>query len=186
MTTRGRPGIRRRAEPVPPDGGGATDRSPAGGGQRTSTRAGTLCPPDAGPALVTSPPAPPMVIEAAVSAETATIVISGELDTATTPLLARRLTQILADGPQRLVFDMAEVGFIDCAAARLIAGTGRCLPPGRRPVIRRPSPAVRRILELTGLAAHCEVDGPPDPHWGVSCRSWWLASAWLVPWMMTG
>ena len=112
---------------------------------------------------MTSPPAPPMVIEAAVTAETALIVIRGELDPATTPLLARRLAQILADGPKRLVFDMAGVGFIDCAAARLIVGTGRCLPPGRRPVIRRPSPAVRRILELTGLAAHCEVDGLPAP-----------------------
>ena len=51
-----------------------------------------------------------MVIEAAVSAGTATIVIRGELDAATAPLLARRLIQILADGPQRLVFDMAGVG----------------------------------------------------------------------------
>jgi anti-anti-sigma factor len=113
--------------------------------------------------MVTSPPAPPMVIEAAVSAGTATIVSSGELDAATTPLLARRLAQILAVGPQRLVFDMAGVGFIDCAAARLIVGTGRCLPTGRQPVIRRPSLAVRRMLELTGLAAHCEADGPPGP-----------------------
>ena len=104
-----------------------------------------------------------MVIEAAVTAEAALIVIRGELDPATTPLLARRLAQILADGPKRLVFDMAGVGFIDCAAARLIVGTGRCLPLGRRLVIRRPSPAVRRILELTGLAAHCEADGPPGP-----------------------
>ena len=110
---------------------------------------------------MTSPPAPPVVIEAAVSAGTATIVISGELDAATMPPLARRLAQILADRPQRLVFDMAGVGFIDCAAARLIAGTGRYLPAGRRPVIRRPSPAVRRMLELTGLAAHCETDGAP-------------------------
>ena len=150
--------------PVPPDGGGATDRAPAGGGQQTSTVVeGTLCPPDAGPAVVTSRPAPPMVIEANVSAGTATIVISGELDAATTPLLARWLAQILADGPERLVFDMADVGFIDCAAAGLIVGTGRCLPAGRWPVIRRPSPPVRRLLELTGLAVHCEADGPPGP-----------------------
>ena len=150
--------------PIPPDGTAPPDRAWAGGGQRTSAGAeDTLWPPAAGPAAVTSPPAPPMVIEAAVSAGTATIVIRGELDAATAPLLARRLIQILADGPQRLVFDMAGVGFIDCAAARLIVGTGRYLPAGRRPVIRHPSPAVRRMLELTGLAAHCEADGPPDP-----------------------
>ena len=113
--------------------------------------------------MILSPPAPPIVIEAVMTARTAAIVIRGELDPATTPLLARRLAQIMADSPKRLVFDMAGVGFIDCAAARLIVGTGQCLPLGRRPVIRRPSPAVRRTLELTGLAAHCEADGPPGP-----------------------
>jgi anti-anti-sigma regulatory factor len=54
---------------------------------------------------------------------------------------------------------MAGVGFIDCAAARLIAGAGRFLPRGQRPVIRRPGPLVRRILELTGLDAYCEIEG---------------------------
>lgn len=150
--------------PIRLDGGGATDRAPADGGQRTSTgAANSSCPPDAEPAVALSPPAPPIVIEVAVTAGIAAIVIRGELDPATTPLLARRLAQILADGPKRLVFDMAGVTFIDCAASRLIVGTGRCLPLGRRPVIRHPSPAVRRILELTGLAAHCEADGPPGP-----------------------
>jgi anti-anti-sigma regulatory factor len=40
----------------------------------------------------------------------------------------------------------------------MIVATGRSLPAGRRPVIRRPSPAVRRILELTGLDAQCEIE----------------------------
>ena len=62
--------------------------------------------------------------------------------------------------PRRLVLEMSGVDFIDCAAARLIASTGRFLPEGRRPVIRHPSPVLRRLLELTGLAAHCEVDNP--------------------------
>jgi len=93
-------------------------------------------------------------------AGTATLVISGELDVTTTPLLSRQLAQILEGRPQRLVFDMSGVVFIDCAAARLIAGTGRFLPEGRRPVIRSPSPVVRRLLELTGFAAQCEMDDP--------------------------
>jgi anti-sigma B factor antagonist len=147
--------------PVPP-GGGATG-APAGGGQRTGTGAEGPCPPGTGPAVAASPPVSRMLIEATVSAGTVTVVIGGELDPVTTPLLARRLAEILADRPQRLVFDMAGVGFIDCAAARLIVGTSRFLPAGRRPVIRRPSPAVRRMLELTGLAAHCEAEGSSDP-----------------------
>jgi anti-sigma B factor antagonist len=103
---------------------------------------------------------PLLRIEAAVTAGTATVVINGEIDVTTAPLLSRQLAQIVADRPQRLVFDMSGVDFIDCGAARLIAGTGRFLPEGHRPVIRRPSAVVRKLLELTGFAAHCEVDNP--------------------------
>ena len=73
--------------------------------------------------------------------------------------LGQCLAPILAERPQYLVFDLDRVSFIDCAAARLITGTGRSLPAGRRPVIRPPSTAVRRILKLTGLDTHCEVEG---------------------------
>jgi anti-anti-sigma factor len=88
---------------------------------------------------------------------TATIVLSGELDLTVTPSLSEHLAQVLARRPRNLVFDMTRVGFIDCAAARLIAGTRRSLPDGRRPVLRHPGYAVRRILELTGLDADCEI-----------------------------
>ena len=80
-----------------------------------------------------------------LAAGTATIVISGELDLLGAPSLAEHLEQILARRPQRLVFDLARVSFMDCAAARLIAGTDRSLPDGQRPVLRRPSAEVRRM-----------------------------------------
>jgi anti-sigma B factor antagonist len=149
--------------PGPPGRDGATDRAPAEGGQRTGIGAeGSRCPPGAGPAAVRVP-APRMVIEVTASAGTVTVVISGELDAVTTPLLARRLAPILAHGPQRLVFDLTGVGYIDCAATRLIVGTGGFLPTGRRPVILRPSPAVRKMLELTGLAAYVrQTDSQAD------------------------
>jgi anti-anti-sigma factor len=100
-----------------------------------------------------------LAVEWNMTAGTAVVVLTGELDIVITPWLAGQLAQILARKPQQLGFDMAGVGFLDCAAARLIAGTRRSLPEGRRPVIHRPSPAVRRILELAGLDAHCELDG---------------------------
>jgi anti-anti-sigma factor len=109
---------------------------------------------------MTGPREPSLTVETTVTTEMAMVIIRGELDLTTTPLLCRQLAQIRYGSPQRLVFDMSGVDFIDCAAARLIASTGRFLPEGRRPVIRRPSPVVRRLLELTGLAAHCEVDNP--------------------------
>ena len=102
-----------------------------------------------------------------------TIFVRGELDLVTTPFLAEQLTLVSRDKPGRLVFDLAGTGFMDCGSARLIAGTGEWLPEGRRPVIRRPGPAVRRILELTGLDAYCEIEGLVAG----SIRTWPFAEA---------
>jgi anti-anti-sigma factor len=87
-----------------------------------------------------------------------TIVVTGELDLVTMPYLASRLALAARDRPSRLVFDLGGTQFMDCGSARLIAGAGQWLPGGGRPVIRRPGPGVRRILELTGLDAHCEIE----------------------------
>lgn len=90
--------------------------------------------------------------------ETTTVFVQGELDLATMPVLAEQLTLVSRDRPGRLVFDLAETRFMDCGSARLIARTGRWLPAGRRPVIRRPLAGIRRVLELTGLDADCEIE----------------------------
>jgi anti-sigma B factor antagonist len=108
--------------------------------------------------VVTGPPVPSLTIELVTAPGMVTVIIGGELDLVTAPLLSRHLAPVLDDRPWRLVFDMAGVDFIDCAALRLIAGTSRYLPAGRRPVIRHPSAAVCRMMKLTGLAAGCEVD----------------------------
>jgi anti-sigma B factor antagonist len=100
-----------------------------------------------------------VVIEVDVRQETATMVISGELDLTTRPVLAEQLSAILRTRPRRLIVDLAGTGFIDCGTARLIVSAGQFLPEGRRTVIRHPSRAVRRVLELTGLDASCEIEG---------------------------
>ena len=87
-----------------------------------------------------------------------TIVINGELDLVTMPYLAARLARALRDRPGRLVFDLSGTQFMDCGSARLIADVGQRLPGAARPVIRRPAPSVRRVLELTGLDTHCEIE----------------------------
>jgi anti-anti-sigma factor len=104
-------------------------------------------------------PTGPLEVDLDLTAGTLTVLIRGDLDAISTPSLDALLTQILVSPPLRLVFDLGEVGFIDCAAARVIAGTGGMLPRGQRPVIRYPGPLVRRMLELTGLDAHCDTEG---------------------------
>ena len=87
-----------------------------------------------------------------------TIVVKGELDLVTMPFLASQLALATQDSPGRLVFDLSGTQFMDCGSARLIAGAGQRLPGRGRPVIRRPGPGVRRVLELTGLDADCEIE----------------------------
>jgi anti-anti-sigma factor len=71
-------------------------------------------------------------------------------------LLSGYLARIRATRPRRLVFETAQVTFMDAASARLIAGTGRWLPAGVKPVISHPSPIVRRVLHVSGMGALCE------------------------------
>jgi len=121
--------------------------------------------PDSSAARENGPPDPArpaqdgrVTIEVEVRPGVTTIVVKGELDLVTMPYLATRLTLAIRDRPGRLVFDLSGTHFMDCGSARLIAAAGQRLPGGGRPVIRRPAPGVRRVLQLTGLDAHCEIE----------------------------
>ena len=99
-----------------------------------------------------------VAIEVDVGPEATTVFVYGELDLVTMAVFAEQLTLALRGNPERLVLDMAATDFMDCGSARLIAMAARSLPEGGRLVIRRPGRGVRRILELTGLGAYCEID----------------------------
>jgi anti-anti-sigma factor len=121
--------------------------------------------PDSSAAHKNGPPDPAgpaqddrITIEVQARPGVTTIVVKGELDLVTMPFLATQLALAVRDRPSRLVFDLAETHFVDCGSARLIANSGHWLPGSPRPVIRRPGPGVRRILELTGLGALCEIE----------------------------
>ena len=108
--------------------------------------------------MCAEPPAKPPALEATATGAAVTVVLRGEFDVTSADLLAIQLERIRARGPGRLVFETAQVTFMDCASARLIAGTSRWLPAGVKPVISRPSPIVRRVLHASGLVALCELE----------------------------
>jgi anti-anti-sigma factor len=87
------------------------------------------------------------------SGTTATVVVSGELDFCNKHALRRALADVLEQRPEQLVLDLTDVTFMDCAAARVLAAGSRVLPGDRQAVIRRPSRAVRRLLDVTGMSA---------------------------------
>jgi anti-anti-sigma factor len=93
-----------------------------------------------------------------MTSETVMVKLSGEFDAMGEDALADCLARVRQARPRRLVFETAQVTYIDCASARLIVGTGGWLPPGVKPVIARPSPIVRRVLQVSGLEARCELE----------------------------
>jgi anti-anti-sigma factor len=102
-----------------------------------------------------------LVIKVNMSRDTAAVVVTGELDLTTRPMLAEHLAPLLMARPRRLVLDMAGTRFMDCGSARMIVTAGQFLPSGRL-TIRRPSPPVRRVLKLTGLDADCQIEAYPE------------------------
>jgi anti-anti-sigma factor len=117
-------------------------------------------------ALVVDSRADSVTIEVTISDGTANVVLGGELDLLDREFLAEQLARVAAREPERLVFDMAGVRFVDCDAARALANSGRFLPDGSRPVIRNPRPAVRRLFELTGLDVYCVLEEGGYEHLG--------------------
>jgi anti-anti-sigma factor len=77
---------------------------------------------------------------------------SGELDLATAPTLWRALALLLRGEHRSVVMDLSRLTFSDCAGLRPIR---RALREGARVgtdvQLRDAVPAVRRVLDLTGL-----------------------------------
>jgi anti-anti-sigma factor len=78
----------------------------------------------------------------------------GELDLATAPELERVL-EGLASGPSTIVMDLSGLTFVDCAGLRPVReALRREQSLGRQVRISNARPAVRRVLEVTGLDDH--------------------------------
>jgi anti-anti-sigma factor len=92
-----------------------------------------------------------------VTGETVTVVLRGEFDVTNSGFLRARLERIRELRPVRLIFETAQVTYLDCASARLIADASDWLPARVKPVVGRPSPVVRRVLEASGIGARCEL-----------------------------
>jgi stage II sporulation protein AA (anti-sigma F factor antagonist) len=93
-----------------------------------------------------------MAIEARTDGATHTIVLKGELDISSAPLLEATLSEICAAGPLEIVIDMSEVEFVDSTGfnailrAKALCEARKCgfaLTPAQRPV--------QRMFEATRL-----------------------------------
>ncbi|HEV7203803.1 MAG TPA: STAS domain-containing protein [Jatrophihabitans sp.] len=78
------------------------------------------------------------------------LIVVGEIDIATAATLRRALAELLRKSPGRLILDLGGVDFIDSSglAVLLEAASGV-----EHIELVRPSLAVRRVIELSGLAS---------------------------------
>jgi anti-anti-sigma factor len=92
-----------------------------------------------------------MAAELQIDEADGVLVLSGEVDTHTAPQLARRLAEV--DDAGSVIIDLAGVGFISSAGLSAMLATQRRLESsGGALSIKSPTPAVARMIELSGLS----------------------------------
>lgn len=93
-----------------------------------------------------------LAIRAEVRGGRRTIALAGELDLANAATAKRELRDALDADPSPLVIDMGELEFIDSTGiALLVSLLGEPADAGRISFLPSSSPAVQRVLELTGV-----------------------------------
>ena len=90
--------------------------------------------------------------------ETALVCAEGELDVASAPTLRTTLARVLGGDHPTLVMDLSRVTFSDCAGLRPVRWAVReGTRVGTDVQLRDAVPAVRRVLDLTGLGTPVAV-----------------------------
>jgi anti-sigma B factor antagonist len=78
--------------------------------------------------------------------------VAGEIDLYTAPRLQAEFTRLLETGPSRVVIDMSGVDFCDSTGMNvLLSALKRLKERGGALEVAAPRPAVRKILQVTGL-----------------------------------
>lgn len=88
------------------------------------------------------------------TAGVAVVTMSGELDVARVTTVRDQLLDVPRSLPTGIVVDLSGVAFCDLASLRVLAQLGRrAEEDGTWLRLAAPSPVVRRLLEISGLAA---------------------------------
>ncbi len=89
----------------------------------------------------------------------ALLVLRGDLDSHSCQALADSLAA--ATVTERLVLDLGAVRFIDSSGLRTLLTAHAARAVGAPLVLRNPSRAVWRLLEITALTTHLTLEGTP-------------------------
>lgn len=85
------------------------------------------------------------------------VTVTGDIDAHSAPSLAERLDQFEGEGDRRV--NLANVEFMDSSGLRvLIDSHQKATEAGARLVLVNPGKAVARIIEVSGLSDHLNVE----------------------------
>jgi len=88
-------------------------------------------------------------------AGTRIVTVSGELDISNAASLEATVASITAEHPDRLIFDVSGLRFMDSAGIAVLIGAAGKVNAVQ---LRDPSPIVRRVIELTGLSSVLHIE----------------------------
>lgn len=82
------------------------------------------------------------------------VALSGELDSSNVAQLEAKLASITAESSRPLIFDLSDLQFMDSAGIAALIGAATTMSVS----LRNPSPVIRRVLAITGLAGVLAIE----------------------------
>ena len=97
-------------------------------------------------------PDAPLDITLSGTGEHRIVMLKGELDAYTSPVLRERMLELIDDGARELVLDLSGIELIDSTGLGVLVGVlKRLLQHDGALELRSLRPAARRVLDITGL-----------------------------------
>jgi anti-anti-sigma factor len=91
----------------------------------------------------------PITVQTGAEGGTPVVSLSGELDLTNAKRVKSAIGDMISAGTERLVVELSALEFMDSSGLALLASFARKVPEVE---LRDPSPIVRRLIDLTGLA----------------------------------
>ena len=105
-----------------------------------------------------------MLLSMEVVAGVGVIRLQGDLDVISAPQLMSAVDDLLDDGARDLVVDCRAVDFVDSCGLRVFLHAHRRAHEQCGIVtVRRPTPFMDHLLQITGLDAVLQIDGTSEP-----------------------
>jgi len=102
----------------------------------------------------------PLKVEVSQSVRAWAVVVRGELDMQTAAQLERVLEDVIREGARLVTLDLEHVDFLDSSGLRVIlAASNKLSEHDGKLLLEGASPAVERVLEVTGLIERLKETG---------------------------